>query len=133
MRNRKEHIKLPLSIPQNIIDMFVEYREWRKDQKSYPTDFKDKWLIRFAEVCRKWHLYNGFEGIAGSYFLRTKIGITVYTHIDEDKPLKIQQCTNIGDEYNPWSGDYPMLEQGAIKGQEYVYDWEDYSPLILPD
>ena len=133
MRNRKKHIKLPLSIPQNIIDMFVEYREWRKDQKSYPFDFKNKWIERLTVVCRKWHLFNGWGSIAGSYWIHTNIGVTVYTHIGEDKLLKIQQCNNLDTKYNPWEGQYPMSEKGTVKGQKYVYNWEDYTPLILPD
>jgi hypothetical protein len=133
MRNRKIHIKLPLKVPQNILDMFVEYRRWRKDHTKFPRDFKEKWMERLTAVCKKWHLYSGWESMAGSYWIHTKVGITVYTHIGEDKPLTIHQCTNFGDSYNPWYNKYPHDETGTRKGQDYVYDWRDYAEDVLPD
>jgi len=129
MRNRKEHVTLPIEIPQNIIDMFIEYREWRKDQSAYPKDHKTAMLKRFEAICRKWHLWTMWENCAGSFFIHLKNGITVYTHINEDKPLVIQQCTSKG--CNPWNGKYPHETEGKYKEQEFVYQWDNYEPLTI--
>jgi hypothetical protein len=134
MRKRKRHIKLPLRIPQNIIDMFVEYREWRKNQAGYPENFKEEFFKRFDAVCKKWHLYTGWGACAGSFWIFTQIGIVVYTHINEKKSLTIQQCTNLyDDEYDPWKNKYPKQNKGCLSYQDYVYDWSGYKNLTVPE
>lgn len=124
---------MPLKVPQNILDMFVEYRRWRKDHTKFPKDFKETWLKRLTVVCRKWHLYSGWEGMAGSYWIHTKVGVTIYTHIGKDEPLTIQQCNTAANEYNPWRGQYPKCDTLVISDKTYVYDWRDYAEDILPD
>jgi hypothetical protein len=130
MRNRKEHVTLPIQIPQNIIDMFIEYREWRKDQSKYPNGHKDIMLKKFEGICRKWHLWSMWENCAGSFFIHLKNGIVVYTHINEDKPLVIHQCSS-GNQYNPWNNKYPQEKEGKYGKQKFVYDWSNYEDTTI--
>ena len=127
MRNRKTHVTLPLKIPQNILDIFIEYREWRKDYTKFPKNHKDAMLKRLDKIAPKWHLYTGWESMAGSFFIHTKVGIMVYVHINEDKPLTIQQCTD--KDSNVWNGEYPQTERIG----NFVYHWDGYKPLIIPE
>jgi len=127
MRKRKKHIYLPLKIPQNIIDVLVSYREWQRNQDNYPKT-KLQLLKELDKACLKWHLYCGWESMGGSFFIYTKVGITIYTHINSKKPFLIQQCN----ECNPWEGKYnqvPLL----IIGKEHIYHWENYEPMTFPE
>jgi hypothetical protein len=125
MRNRKTHVDLPIKIPQNILDILIEYQNWRKDQSKYPKGYKLGMLKKLDKACLKWHLYAGWESMGGSFFFHTKVGIMIYTHVSGSKPLKIQQCTD--KDSNPWNGEYPRTEEI----DNFVYHWDKYEPLIL--
>lgn len=128
-RNRKKHVHLPLKIPQNILDVLISYKAWRDagGSKKYGKT-KDQLLKELDAACVKWHLYNGWESMAGSFFIHTKVGVTIYTHISDRKPLVIEQCN----ECDPWKGEYnqvPLL----IIGKKHIYHWENYKPMTFPE
>ena len=126
-RKRKEHVTLPINIPQNIVDWFIAYREWRKDQDAYAKGHKDKMLKELDVVCRKWHLWNGWESCAGSYWIYLTNGLVVYTHINEDKPLVIHTCV-LGKQFETWE-DQPT--EASYGDKDYVYHWDNYEPLTI--
>jgi len=130
MRNRKKHVILPIQIPQDILDILIAYREWRKDQYAYPSGHKDVMLKQMTDACRKWHLWSYWENCAGSFFIHLNNGLVIYTHINEDEPLVIRTCVN-GDQFNPWDGSYPRKEEGEYREQSFVYDWSKYEDITI--
>jgi hypothetical protein len=76
-KQKIKKIILPLSIPQNIMDIIEEL------QRSYQTkDYngRNKYQLReeLAKVAKRWHLYTGYESIAASYWICTSVGVTIY-------------------------------------------------------
>lgn len=130
IRNRKKHVHLPLKIPQNIIDVLVSYKEWADaggSGKYHKT--KDQLLKELNEACKKWHLYVGYESMAGSFFIYTKVGVYVYAHISNKEPLVIQQC-NI---CNPWDGEYFQRPREKVGDKVHIYHWKNYEPMTFPE
>ena len=126
-RTRKEHVTLPISIPQNIIDWFIDYKEWRKDQQSFPKGHKEKMLDKLDPIGRKWHLYKGWQNVAGSTWIFLKNGLVLVCHVNEEKPLVIKTCV-LGKEYEKW-GKQP--QKANLGDKNYVYNWNNYEHLQI--
>lgn len=137
MRKRKTHIHLPLKIPQNIIDCFLDYYNWRQDQSKYKYGRKDEILKNLDKACVKWHLYETWEAMVGFFVIYTTCGIKIICNTANLKPVVNQRCAgsdlfkeqqtiNVPDDDNT---------ECSYKKQTFVYHWKGYkdTPLSLWD
>ena len=128
-RKRKEHVTLPIIIPQNIIDWFIGYREWRKDQSAFPKGHKYKMLDQLEEIGKKWHLYAGWQNVAGSTWMWLNNGLVLLSHISEDKPIIIRTVV-CGKEYDH-AEDRKQIDESTYDDRDYVYHWDNYTPVTI--
>lgn len=126
MRNRKIHVKLPLKIPQNIIDCLVAYNEWRKNPALFHEERKTEILKAMDKACVKWHLFEGYGACVGHFTILTKVAIEIVCNTARDNPIiEFYTKTSFFDSETE-------REEGKVyKGKTYVYDWDDYQPIEL--
>jgi len=132
MTPKKIHIDLPLRVPNNIIRILEKYRQWSLNQKNTGLN-KDELLKELDKVCSRWHLSNGYDAIAGRFWIYTKVGVILTTSPASDDWLKIYQCTRSFDfdckemENAPWDKEKTVTYKPKTKKlpQTFVYHFEE--------
>lgn len=120
-KKNRHTIHLPLKIPQNIINTLQDYWDWRDNQEAYPKGRKQEILETLEKICRQWHLFAGFEAMAGTFFIYTTCGVTINASSIKYRKPPYRQATNGFDEL--WDNQEPLTEN-IINGHYYRYIWD---------
>lgn len=116
---KKKTVHLPLNIPQNIIEQLTRYKEWGKREDRTGAE-KTEILHTLSKVAKRWHLYAGFEAIAGTFLIHTRVGVTIIASSKYPDPPYFQ-ATGTDPLQEAWGKISSPTERTLKNGQCYKY------------
>ena len=106
-KNKKKWVYLPLEIPMNIRNCLSFYFEWKK-KPNRKSEEKTEIFRQLCLAANRWHLYNGFEAVAGLVIIHTTVGVDIIA-TQEYPAAPYNQVTN-----EAWFAEY----EGRVEGVE---------------
>jgi hypothetical protein len=120
---KKKTIHLPLKIPQGIIDLLTRYKEWGK-REDRTGEEKTEILHRLSQEAKRWHLYAGFEAIAGTFLIHTKVGVSIIVG-SKHPDYPYFQATGRDPFQEAWGKTESPTERTLKSGKCYKYVWDN--------
>lgn len=123
---KSKTVHLPLKIPQKVQDLIQAYWDWKPRDDRTSEEKRKIFHDLFLEF-RRWHLYAGYESMAGLILIHTKVGVTIFATYTKHPDYLYFQATN-RDGFEEMAGRVEPLSKKVMKsgqGIKYIRDNPD--------